>query len=323
MTRRAWIFSLVGLGAILGAGIALAWLKPWAQPQMPSPLTQFQPNAPALPAPESGLRIFHLGHSLVGRDMPAMVQQLAVAAGFDDHAYESQLGWGTSLRSHWYPNEPIPGFERENDHPRFRPAHEAVASGDYDAVILTEMVELRDAVLWHESPRYFIEWARATQAARPDVRLYMYKTWHDLEHAEGWLNRLTADPDALWIGQILARAWETPDLGPVHVIPATQVLARLTSLLDAGQGVPGLREPADLFATNPDGTLDTIHMNDQGHYLIALVHFATLYHRDPTGLPFALLRADETPAEPPSAEAAGLMQRVVWEMVRQTPHTGL
>ena len=101
MTRRALIYSLVGLGAILGAGIALAWLKPWAQPQMPSPMTQFQANAPRLPAPESGLRVFHLGHSLVGRDMPAMLQQLAVAAGFDDHTYESQLGWGTSLRSHW------------------------------------------------------------------------------------------------------------------------------------------------------------------------------------------------------------------------------
>ena len=320
MRRRTLIAGTVAL--VMGAGAILWWTKPW-HPRFPDPVTQFNANAPALPAPTRGMRVFHLGHSLVGRDMPAMVQQLAVAAGFPDHAYESQLGWGTPLRAHWYPDEPIPGFERENAHERFRPAHEAVDSGDYDAVVLTEMVELRDAILWHESPRYFIEWARAAQQARPDVRLYMYKTWHDLEHADGWLERLTADPDALWIGQILARAWETPDLGPVHVIPATQVLAGLTRALSAGQGAPGLQAPADLFATHPDGTLDTIHMNDQGHYLIALIHFATLYHRDPTGLPFALMRADGTPADPPSPAAAGLMQRVVWEMVSQTPHTGL
>ena len=98
---------------------------------------------------------------------------------------------------------------------------------------------------------------------------------------------------------------------------------RLSRALAAGQDAPGLQAPADLFATHPDGTLDTIHMNDQGHYLIALIHFATLYHRDPTGLPYALMRADGTPADPPSPAAAGLMQRVVWEMVSQTPHTGL
>lgn len=311
---------LGGAALVLGGG-ALALRR--RRPEMPEPLVDVVPNAPALPAPTRGLRVYHLGHSLVGRDMPAMLDQLAQAAGFTDHAYESQLGWGTSLRQHWYPGEEIGGFERENAHERFRPAHEAIESGEYDAVILTEMVELRDAILWHESPRYFIEWARAAQAARPDVRLYMYKTWHNLEHPEGWLERLVRDPGELWIGQILARAWADPSVGPVHVIPAAQVLAGLTRRLDSGEGVEGLRAPADLFARFEDGTLDTIHMNDQGAYLIALVHFATLYHQSPVGLPHALLRADGTPADAPSPEAAGLMQRVVWEMVTQTPHTGL
>ncbi len=41
-----------------------------------------------LPAPEGPLTVFHLGHSLVGRDMPAMLAQLA---GHGSHA--SQLGW--------------------------------------------------------------------------------------------------------------------------------------------------------------------------------------------------------------------------------------
>ncbi len=32
--------------------------------------------ATPLPPPSSPMRMFHLGHSLVGRDMPAMLQQL-------------------------------------------------------------------------------------------------------------------------------------------------------------------------------------------------------------------------------------------------------
>ncbi|MCB1407536.1 MAG: hypothetical protein KDK01_15105 [Rhodobacteraceae bacterium] len=280
-------------------------------------------NAPTLTAPDHGLRVFHLGHSLVGRDMPAMVTQLAHAAGFGAHRYESQLGWGTSLRAHWYPDAEIAGFERENDHAAFRPALEAVTSGDYDAIILTEMVELRDAIRWHDSPRYLSQWVEAARTARPDVRIYLYKTWHDLQHPEGWLDRLENDPVALWQQQVLAPTWANPDLGPVHVVPATQVLAELTRALRDGPGAEGLRQPADLFRRNADGSLDTIHLNDQGHYLIALTHVATLYHRPVLGLPHALLRADGMPADPPGAEAAALMQRIVDAVMRTTPNTGL
>ena len=56
-----------------------------------------------LPHPKGPMRVFHLGHSLVGRDMPAMLAQLAPKG----HAYESQLGWGTTLKAHWGPKEEI------------------------------------------------------------------------------------------------------------------------------------------------------------------------------------------------------------------------
>ena len=77
--------------------------------------------AAPVPPPSGPLAVFHLGHSLVNRDMPAMLAQLAG----NGHRYESQLGWGTTLKAHWG-DEPINGFDTENAHPRFRPAHEAV-----------------------------------------------------------------------------------------------------------------------------------------------------------------------------------------------------
>ncbi|MFN3953852.1 MAG: hypothetical protein ACK4LQ_05310 [Pararhodobacter sp.] len=312
---------LIFMALMLGATLA-AWLW-WHNRAALPPLAAVPANAPPLDPPGKGLHVFHLGHSLVGRDMPAMLQQLAHAAGFPDHIHASQLGWGTPLRAHWEEDIEITGFAEENAHARFRPAHEAIASGTHDAVILTEMVELRDALRWHDGAAYFHRWAQAARQARPDVRLYLYETWHDLEHPEGWLNRLDADPAALWEGRLLAPSWADPALGGVHVIPAGRVLAALARALETEGAVAGLDGPHALFARNSDGTPDTIHLNDQGQYLVALTHMAVLYQRPVTGLPHRLMRADGTPAAPPSPEAAALMKRVVWEVVRSLPVTGI
>lgn len=65
-----------------------------------------------LTAPSVGLRVFHLGHSLVNRNMPDMVRQFVEERGFE-HDYQSQIGWGTPLKSHWEPKEEIFGFEKK------------------------------------------------------------------------------------------------------------------------------------------------------------------------------------------------------------------
>lgn len=314
-------FAVLALAGLLVVAAALGAGHWYTRGHVVSPTVT--PNAPAMPPPESAMQVYHLGHSLVGRDMPAMLAQLAQAGGYPAHGFDSQLGWGTSLRAHWYPDVEIGGFEPENDHPRFRPAHEAIGSGEYDAVILTEMVELRDAIRYFDSGTYFHQWARAARQARPDVRLFLYETWHARDDRETWLNRLESDPYELWKGHVMAPAWADEGLGPVHLIPAGRVLSRFTRALEERGGVEGLEDETGLFLRNEDGTLDTIHMNDLGSYLVALTHFSVLYQRPVEGLPHALLRADGTAADAPSPEAAQLMQQVVWEVVRTTPFTGL
>ncbi len=314
--RRA---LLLGAPAALAAAAA-GW---WALRRPPRPLS---PAATAalyarpLAPPEGPLRVFHLGHSLVGRTMPAMLEQLAPPG----HRHDSQLGWGTSLKQHWEPGATIAGFEVENAHPRFRPAAEALASGGYDAVVLTEMVEIREAIRWHASADYLCRWARAARAANPAARVYLYETWHRLDDPEGWLERIDRDLARHWEGEVLRPALVRLDPeAPIHVIPAGQALARFVRAVEAMGGVPGIADRRDLFALAADGSRDTIHLNDLGSYLVALVHFAVLYHRDPAGLPHALLRADGTPAVAPSPEAAALMQAVVAETVRGYPKTGV
>ena len=298
---------------LLIAGLALIgglwwWFGPRAKPLASDVAAAYQP----LTAPKAPLRVFHLGHSLVGRDMPAMLAQLAG----DGHRYDSQLGWGTSLREHWEPDLPINGFDAENDHPRFRPARDAIGSGDYDTVVLTEMVEIKDAVKYHKSGKYFPLWANLARQSSPETRVYLYESWHNLDDPQGWLTRIDQDLPRYWEEEILLADLPKSDNRPPYLIPAGQVMASFARALSERGGVDGITRINDLFS-------DTIHVNDFGAYLVALTHYAVLYHRSPVGLPHQLQRADGTPAQAPSTEAAALMQQIVWQVVTSLPKTGV
>jgi hypothetical protein len=275
--------------------------------------------AQPLPPPQKPLRVFHIGHSLVGRNMPAMLEQLAG----EGHDHRSQMGWGASLQSHWEPRMPINGGEVENAHNRYQEAKAAIAEGQFDALVLTEAVEIKDSIKYFDSPKYIRRWARDARGANPAIRVYLYETWHPLDDPAGWLERLDHDLGAYWEGVLLAQGLAHGDAGTVYVIPAGQVMARFVRTLEASGGWPGLRKREDLFHREPDGKQDMIHISDLGAYLVALTHYAVLYHRNPLGLPHQLRRADGTPADAPDAEAARVMQEVVWSVVTSYPKTGV
>ncbi|ESW60848.1 MAG: hypothetical protein Q27BPR15_09730 [Rhodobacter sp. CACIA14H1] len=314
MTRKGFL----ALGAA-AAAMALAGGVWWKRREPPIPdLPGLDDAAMAarfadpLPPPERPLRVFHIGHSLVNRDMPAMLAQLAG----NGHRYESQLGWGATLQSHWG-DAPVNGFEQENAHPRFRPAREAVGSGEYDAIVLTEMVEIRSSLRWHDSARYLRQFAEAAVAARPDVRLYLYETWHPLDDAEGWLERLDADLPRYWEKGILRPALlQLPDTVRIHLVPAGQAMAALVRTVESQGSVGNMSDRRDLFS-------DGIHLNDMGNYFVALVHYAVLYGSSPEGLPFRLRRGDGTEAAAPAPDLARLMQETAWRIARSTPLTGV
>ncbi|RYD70809.1 MAG: hypothetical protein EOP84_26040 [Verrucomicrobiaceae bacterium] len=290
----------------------------WQKSMDPSALAAMY--AEPLSAPEKPMRVFHIGHSLVGRDMPAMLEQLAGPG----HDHRSQLGWGASLKSHWEPDVPISGFEQENAHARYQDATEALRSGLFDALVITEMIGLKAAIKYHDSPTYIREWTRFARDARPTTRVFLYETWHPLDDPGGWLQRLDDDLARLWEGELLAKAMAHGDIGgPIHVIPAGQVMAEFVRRVEKSGGLPGLSSRDDLFLIAQNGTRDNIHINDLGSYLVALTHYAVLYHRNPLGLPHALLRADGSAADAPSAEVARVMQEVVWEVVTNYPKTGV
>jgi hypothetical protein len=310
VTRR----GILRLGAgVLGVAVAgsAAW-RAWRLSQA----HDLYAEPPA--APDGPLNVFHLGHSLVGRDMPAMLAQLAPRG----HDFASQLGWGTPLRSHWYPEVPVNGFDTENAHPKFLHAREAIESGAFDTLVMTEMVELTDAIRYHDSPDYLANWARLARAARPDIRLYLYETWHNTDDPAGWLARIDGDYQTLWLDRLILPA-AAQSGAPVHVIPGGQVLAAVVRAVEAQGGVGNVANRDALMARTAKGAVDTIHLGDLGAYLIALTHYATLYRRSPVGLPLTLMRADGTAADGPDAQAGALMQQTVWDVVRSAAYSGV
>lgn len=312
-SRRSALARLGGVGA-LGAVAVLNVLFPAGAETRGLPQDLLDLYQSAREPRQGPLKVYHLGHSLVGREMPAMLAQLAG----EGHAYGLQLGWGTSLRQHLAGPKEILGYAVENDTPRFVPLEQALSDTSYDALIFTEMIGLREAVRYHGSADAVARLVRQARASNPEIALYLYETWHPINEGD-WLARVPRDWELLWQPALLAPAIRASD-GPVQVIPAGTIMARLVEKVETTPGgIGGMTRREDLFARDAEGHQDHIHLNDWGSYLVALAHYAVLYGKSPEGLPHRLMRSDGRAADAPSETLARVMQQIVWETVQSSP----
>ncbi len=276
--------------------------------------------AEPLPQSKSSLNIYQLGHSLVGRTMPLMLQQIAP----EGHTFASQLGWGSTLQSHWEPDVPVNGFEQENTHDQYKDVMQAIEKGDLDAFVMTEMVEIKDAIKYFDSAKYVQNFTEKVKKHNPLARVYVYESWHHVNDQAGWINRLDNDYSQYWISQIVDKAQKKMGFSnAVYIIPVGQVMSHFFKALESRGGVEGMQKPEDIFLTNEDGTLDTIHVNSAGLYLVALVHYAVLYQTSPEGLPYELTDEHGKIVGAPSKETADLMQEITWQVVSNDYRTGV
>lgn len=311
MNRRLAMGSLLVAAAGLTAA-AIGWRR--NRGALP-PQMQLAPRTVLEPPNRLGA-IYHLGHSLVGRDMPAMLAQ------FGGHAYASQLGWGTPLQTHWNDGDALPGYELHAEGRPAIPARQALTTEPFDVLVMTEMVEIRDALRYFDSPRWVAEWAALARQGNPEIRVYLYETWHNLDDPDGWLERIDADLETHWLGRVIAPAEVSGSSGEIFLIPGGQAMAAVARAAEAGE-LPGLSSREDLFARTEDGGLDTIHINDLGAYVVALTHWAVIWQRSPIGLPHQLRRADGSAAESFTPEAALRVQQLVRDVVAGLPQTGV
>ena len=81
--------------------------------------------------------------------------------------------------------------------------------------------------------------------------------------------------------------------------------------------VGSLDDPDALF-------FDTAHCSELGNYFVALVHFATLYRRNPVGIDVqdcSDMWGD--PVSVPDLETQRALQQIAWDAVIAAPYSGV
>ncbi|MFV0243950.1 MAG: Ig-like domain-containing protein [Qingshengfaniella sp.] len=232
--------------------------------------------------------ILYVGHSLVGFDIPEFVEGFTEASGGTGKS-DAQVIIGAPLKYNWQNGASAQGVN----------ARTALASGDYEVLILTEAVPLDNHLQWSSSAEYAGNYAALAVNSNPGARVYVYETWHSLLSGTGqpvewdngdhipWRERIEQDlPKWQSIVDGINTRIDGTGAAPAQLIPTGQAFAHLHDAI-AGGRIPGVTSIWDFFQ-------DDIHPNDLGAYFISLVQFATINE----------LSYDDLAALPTTIEAA-------------------
>lgn len=248
------------------------------------------------------LSVFFIGHSLVS---PAIPEMLQIAARIAE--VEGRIGYqiinGAPLRVSWTEAAaPAQGTD----------SRAALASGTYDAVVLTEAIPLKDQIEYNDTNGYALRFYELATSANPKARVYLYETWHARTGDSAQWRQKIAQDLATWEGIVESvNGARKPGAPEMLLVPAGQAMGKLHDEIVAGR-VPELSDISQIFA-------DDIHLTDVGRYFVTMVHFATLYKKSPEGLPSRL--GDYKNGPPPAL--AVRMQRIAWEVVQGYPRSGV
>lgn len=252
--------------------------------------------------------VLFVGHSLVGPDLPPMVEAALRALG-QEARVEAQVINGAPLKYQWENGAAAEGVD----------ARARLASGEIDVLVLTEGQPLADHVTWSDSAGYVVRWARAAWEANPQTQVLIYETWPSIASGPGvriaedpgghlpWAERVAADR-AVWQGLAEAANAVRPAGAPkVRVVPAGQAMARLAEAAAAG-AVPGIGALRDVFDSD-------VHPNGRGLYLVAAVHAAVIAGKPPSGLPARLGRLFRDRRSVVTDEMAAALQSIAAEAI--------
>lgn len=260
--------------------------------------------------------VLFIGHSLVGVEMPAMLEDAIDSQG-GSGGVRFQVINGAPLVWNWENSASAQGVD----------ARATLSEGETEVVVLTEAGPLRNHVAWSETDRYARAFHDLAVTSNPQARVYLYETWPSIDSGTGvdvpydeqdhipWRARLDQDR-AVWEGVVAAvNAGRDPGATPMRLVPVGQALARLHDAALRGEAAD-LTDVRALFR-------DDIHLNDLGTYFVAMVQYATLFGRDPRGLPRQFHDAWGGAFDAPPPALAARLQEIAWETVRDHPLAGV
>jgi uncharacterized repeat protein (TIGR02543 family) len=255
---------------------------------------------------------YYVGHSLVNNNMPWIANSLA-ASGSKTSEYAAQVINGAPIR-----------FNYQNPSGT-QPYNTALATGNYDAFIITEAVPLLNHTTWSETYSYANQFLTYARAYSPDIRYFIYETWHcintglparcDYDNDDGllWEPRLISDFPK-W-AKIVDSVKTLQNYANVFMIPAGQAMHALAAEITAGN-VPGFTSYRDLFE-------DDIHLTNTGNYFVACVMFSCIFRESPEGLTNVINDEWGNIMVDVPSEVALKMQQVAWSVVCGNPYSGV
>lgn len=257
-------------------------------------------------------KVLFVGHSLVGPDLPPLVEGSLIRQGDTAAVVEAQVINGASLRYSW----------DNADEGEALNARERLKDG-VDVLVLTEAVPLAEQITWNDTVGQIVAFGALAREANPQTRIFIYETWHSLKSGPSTVIEGDAGAGVAWRERIVADGPVWRDLAAkasaqlggqaVEVIPTAQALLALDTAIAAGD-VPGIEDIEDLFS-------DDIHPNGKGFYFLALVHAAAISGKDVADLPTLLTRTWASRDAMVSDAQARVFRRIAWEAVQAAPVT--
>lgn len=157
----------------------------------------------------------------------------------------------------------------------------------YDVLLITEQHGLIDSLVWHDTVRHLRHYHELFIAGNPKGRSYFYEPWLGIpgkSEVQRWVAyERTASP--LWqciatrINASLAAEGRSDRIAS---LPAALALAELVDRATQGVGVEGV-SGASVAETIDRLFVDNVHLRPLAAYYVALVVYAGVFERSPTG----------------------------------------
>lgn len=267
---------------------------------------------------QQNIKAFYIGHSLTDY-IPDMIYSLSENESETSFNHSFQTIPGSPLRWHWgalerddYSNNP--GAKKF----AFYDPEDGLPSGDFTHLVLTESVP-RHIEPWgiFETYDYIDSFYLYAIQDNPTIQLYLYEVWHcllsgtptgcdDDINSNPFRQRLTDDLP-MWESAIDTFNLRNNPTNPIKLIPAGQAMGLLYDKIYNNE-VPGITTIEQVFE-------DDIHANDTVRYMMACVHYATLFERSPVGLTNELFDSWGVAFGDIPENLALILQETAWEAV--------
>lgn len=250
--------------------------------------------------------VYFIGHSLVGNEIPFILNKLVESSKDNDIIIGRQVINGSPLKWNWEKPETSPTGNYQED----------LAKGNFTILMITEAIPLQNHLTWSDTYKYANNFMEYANQYSPGISFYVYETWHCIKSGKesGCPHDSNNDPWRQRLDNDLSK-WESitdsvknnfPN-NSISLLPGGQAMAMLYDEIEKGNVPSGITDIQEFFS-------DDIHPNTIGNYYLACLAYSAIYKESPVGLENEINNEWGHPMNTPDIELAIFLQNLAWEV---------